>query len=163
MPATATTSERATRAQIDEFLSQPRFAVVGVSRNPQDISRSLMREFRSRGKEVVPVNPSATELEGQRCWARVQEIEPPVSAALLFTSPAVTEQVVRDCQAAGITQIWMYRGGGAGAVSSSAVAFCREYNMKVIAGECPFMFLANSMWFHRMHGLVRKLLGTYPR
>ena len=48
----------ALRARIDDFLSRKRLALVGVSRNPQDFTRSMFREFRRRGYDVVPVNPN---------------------------------------------------------------------------------------------------------
>jgi predicted CoA-binding protein len=151
-----------TLAQIDSFLARKRLAVVGVSRNPRDFTRSLFQELRRRGYDVAPVNPDATEMDGQRCYARVQDIAPPVEGALLMTSPAVTELVVRDCHAAGIHNIWMYRAAGAGAVSPAALAFCQSQGMSVVAGECPFMFLPDTPWFHRFHGFCRKLVGNYP-
>jgi uncharacterized protein len=155
--------ERATREQIDEFLKQRRFAAIGLSRNPKDFTRTLVREFQNRGYDVIPVNPSVTEIDGNPCFASVKGIAPAISAALILTSPTATEQVVPDCVAAGITHVWMYRAGGDGAVSPKAVAFCREHGVKVVAGECPFMFLPGTGFPHFVHGLVRKILGTYPQ
>jgi uncharacterized protein len=151
-----------TRAEIDNFLSHRRIAVVGVSRNPQDFSRAVFRELATRGYEVVPVNPLAETIEDRACYPRVQAINPPVEAALLITSPPETERVVRDCDEAGIREVWMHRGGGRGSVSPEAVAFCRENGMQVVEGYCPFMFLPNTQWFHRMHGFLLKLTGKYP-
>jgi hypothetical protein len=79
-----------------------------------------------------------------------------------MTSPKATEAVVADCAEAGISRIWMYRAGGKGAVSPKAVQFCHEHRMRVIPGECPFMFLPNAAAFHRFHGFIRKLTGRYP-
>jgi uncharacterized protein len=42
---------------IRDFLAHKRFAMVGVSRQPKDFSRSLFHEFLNRGYEAVPVNP----------------------------------------------------------------------------------------------------------
>ena len=148
--------------QIEDFLGRKRFAVVGVSRGRQDFSRAVFREFLKRGYDPVPVNPEAAEIEGLPCFAHVQDIQPPVDAALLMTSPTVTNTVVRDCAASGVTRVWMHRGGGQGAVSDSAVAFCESKGISVIPGECPFMFLPGTSWFHRAHGLVRKITGAYP-
>jgi len=33
----------------------------------------------------------------------------------------------------------------------------------VVAGQCPFMFLPETAGVHRFHGLVRKIMGRYPR
>ncbi len=150
------------RAPIDDFLAQKRLAVVGVSRNPQDFTRILFDELRTRGYDLVPVNASASEIAGLRCYAHVQDISPPVDGALLFTPPAVTEQVVRECAAAGIKRIWMHRGAGTGAVSPEAVAFCNANGMTVVPGFCPYMFLPKSGCVHRAHGFFMKLAGKYP-
>jgi uncharacterized protein len=152
-----------TLERIQDFLGQKRLAIVGVSRKPQDFSRALFREFQKRGYDVVPVNPVVREIEGRPCFASVRDIQPPVSTVLLMTPPAVTEAVARDCADAGVQRVWMYRAGGSGgAVSAMAVEFCESKGMAVIPGECPLMFLANSAWFHRFHGWVKKITGSYP-
>ena len=152
-----------TLKQIQTFLGRHRIAVVGVSRNPKDFTRSLFNELRDRQYDVVPVNPEVAEVDGLRCYAHVSEIQPPVEAALLMTKPAVTGTVVRDCQTAGVKDIWMYRATGAGAVDVDAVAFCQSNGMEVVAGECPFMFLPETGFIHRFHGWCRKVTGSYPK
>ena len=147
---------------ITAFLNQKRIAMVGVSHQPTDFSRSLFRELLARGYDVVPVNPAAQDIEGRRCFARMQDISPPVEGVLLMTSPAVTDSVVRDSADAGVRQVWMYRGAGRGAVSDAAVEFCESHGMSVIPGECPFMFLPGGSWVHRFHGFVHKIAGVYP-
>ncbi len=152
-----------TLGSIQEFLGRKRFAVVGVSRNPRDFTRGLFRELRQRGYDAVPVNPGLSEVEGVACFHSVTEVSPPVEAALLMTSSAVTPQVVRECAQAGVRQVWMHRAGGAGAVNPEAVEFCRSNGMALVEGECPYMFLPEAAFFHRFHGFCRKLFGGYPR
>jgi len=147
---------------INDFLAQKRIAMVGVSRNSRDFSIMLFKELVRRGYDVVPVNPRMAQVQGRRCFARVQDIQPPVEGALLLTPPEITEPVVSDCAAAGIKRIWMYSAGGTGAVSAKAVAFCRERGIQVVPGECPYMFLPHA-GLHRVHGLIRKITGNYPR
>lgn len=147
---------------IRDFLSLKRLAVVGVSRNPQDFTRTLFRELQGRGYDVVPVNPNLSEVEGLPCLHHVQDASPPVEGALLLTQPSATELVVRDCAQAGVRHVWMYRAAGAGAVSQGAVAYCQSNGIDLVEGECPFMFLDGVSWPHRLHGFCRKVLGRYP-
>ncbi len=142
---------------IRDFLAQPRFAFVGVSRNQSDFSRMLFREFRSRGYDVIPVHPEAEAIEGVACVRSLREIEAPVDSVLLMTPPAITETLVRECAPAGIRRVWLYRGAGRGAVSQQAVSFCKDSGMDVIAGECPFMFFPDTGLIHRLHGWVRSI------
>ena len=148
---------------VEGFLAHKRMAVVGVSRDSASFSAKLFEELWRRGYELVPVNPHTAEVQGRRCFTRVQDIQPPVEAALLMTSPDVTDVVVRDCAEAGIRSIWMYRATGKGAVSAKAVQFCEEKGIQVIPGQCPFMFLPGSDAIHRLHGFVRKITGRYPQ
>src|SRR4051794_4189983 len=105
---------------VREFLAQKRFAFVGVSRQSKDFSRALFREFQARGYQPVPVHPEADEIEGVRCAHSLKEVEPPVGAALLMTSPSISNVLVRECAEAGVRKIWFYRGGGHGSVSAEA-------------------------------------------
>ena len=148
---------------VQDFLAQKRIAMVGISREPTSFSVGLFEELCRRGYDIVPVNPHAGEILGRRCFARVQDIEPPVEAALLMTSPEVTETVVSDCAEAGIHRVWMHRAGGKGAVSNKAVQFCQERGIRVVPGECPLMFLPESGALHRLHGFIRRITGRYPK
>ena len=96
---------------VEAFLAQKRIAMIGISRNSKDFSASLFSELERRGYGIVPVNPKAWEVMGRPCFARVQDIEPPVDGALLMTTPEVTDAVIADCDAAGIRRVWMYRAG----------------------------------------------------
>jgi predicted CoA-binding protein len=144
--------------QIRDFLRHMRLAVIGVSRNSKDFSRTLFQEFIERGYDAIPVHPDLEAVEGRPCFHRPQDISPPIDTALLMTSPAVTEQVVKDCAEADIDRIWMYRA------SPAAVEYCRSKAIDVIADECPLMFFRDAGFFpHRLHGLIRKIAGTYPK
>jgi len=152
----------ASKRAIDSFLSCRRIAVVGVSRDPKDFSRAVFRAFVERGYDAVPVNAAGGEVDGRRAVRWVGEMQPPPEAALLLTPPAATGQVVRECADAGVKRVWMHRGAGQGAVSPQAVALCRERGIEVVDGECPFMFLPDTGWFHGVHRFFKRLGGRLP-
>jgi predicted CoA-binding protein len=149
----------ASKRVIDSFLASRRLAVVGVSRDPRDFSRSLFRAFAERGYDVVPVNANGGTIEGREAARRLADVQPPVEAALLMTPQDKSAAVVSDCAAAGVKRVWLYRAGGAGAVSPEAVAAAREHGMEVVDGACPFMFLPGASLFHRVHGFFHRLGG----
>jgi predicted CoA-binding protein len=149
-------------AIIRDFLAQKRIAVVGVSHNPQDFSRNLLRTLRSRGYDAVAVNPELTSVEDAPCFAHLTDVTPPVDGALVMTSPAITDEIVQECAKLCIPRVWMFRGGGKGSVSPQAIEFCEEHGIAVVPGECPYMFLEGESWFHRLHGFIKKIAGAYP-
>lgn len=145
-------------ADVQAFLGLHRIAMAGVSREPAAFSRSIYREFVRHGYDVIPVNPSADEIEGRPCYHSVNEIQPPVEGALITTSGPAIEAVVKECEAAGVKHVWLSRGVS----SPRAVAFGRERGMNMVVGECPLMFLEGAGFVHSLHGFVRKISGTYP-
>jgi hypothetical protein len=150
------------RERIDGFLAARRIAVLGLSRSRLRFSRLLYAELRRRGYDLVPVNPKAREIEGQKCFARIQDVTPPVDAALLMTSAEVTDGAVRDCAAAGVRRVWLYRAVGRGALTPAAVQFCEQNGIEVVPGFCPFMFLPGAGFLHGAHRFFLKLTGAYP-
>lgn len=146
-----------TTTAVNTFLAWRRPALVGVSRNPKEFSRALMRELLARGYDAVPVNPAAEEIEGRRCFRSVAEIVPPVDGALLLTAPDRSAAAVRDCLAAGVRRIWFHRGAGQGAVSPEALRLCRESGVLVVPGACAFMYLPKAGLPHRVHGFFHRL------
>jgi uncharacterized protein len=147
---------------IQDFLSQKRLAIVGVSRDPQTFSQKLFREFLQRGYDAVPVNPKAVRIAGLLCYDCVTTICPRVDGALLLVRPYMTAWAVRACARAEIRRVWMHRGNGTGSVNAEAVEFCRKNGIDVIDGYCPYMFLTNPNLFDRMHSWMMKANGTYP-
>ncbi len=79
-----------------------------------------------------------------------------------MTSARTTDQIVHDCAEAGVKRVWMYGGAAPGAKTKTAIAFCEENGIEVVAGLCPYMFLAGTPAFHGMHRFWKKVTGSYP-
>lgn len=148
---------------VEDFLAQKRIAIAGVSRDPKSFSANLCEELSRRGYDVVPVNPNLPEILSKKCFARIQDVQPPVDGVLITTAPAATKTIVRDCAEAGVQRVWMYSAGVAGSVSEEAVEFCEAHNIRVVKGECPYMFLPGASGIHWFHGVVLKITGSFPR
>ena len=151
------------RAWIDEFLSFKRIAIAGVSRDPKHFSRRVLDEFVKRGYDMVPVNPLAAEIAGLPCMKGLDEVVPAPEGVLVMTASEHSCALVEQSAALGIKLVWLYKAVGCGAVSPEAVETCDKLGVRVIAGECPFMFFPNTQWFHRLHAGWRTLTGTMPR
>jgi predicted CoA-binding protein len=154
---------KTTMKQVNDFLALKRIAMVGVSHNPREFSYALWQELRQRRYQAIPVNPKAKELDGQACYARVQEIKPAVEGVLIMTRSSVTPQIVQDCAEAGVKHVWMYGGAAPGAVNKAALALCEAKGMDVVAGYCPYMFLPGTPFFHAPHRWLKRLNGSYPK
>lgn len=131
------------QTQAEDFLSHKKIAVVGVSRK-QGTGNGIFKALRKRGYAVVPVNPSANEVEGETCYPDLKSIPDGVDAVVIVTRPEASEAVMRDCVEAGVTHVWMHGNALFGAknssVSEAATAYGREHGIDVIPGGCPLMF-----------------------
>ena len=132
---------KSVRNLIDEFLELKRFAFIGVSSNRKSFSRMVFREFIKRDYDVVPVNPNADLIENGKTYSKVQEIETPVDGAFLMTPKNITKNVVQDCIDANINRIWLHKGIGKGSVHEDAILLCKENEIDVVPGYCPFMII----------------------
>jgi hypothetical protein len=148
---------------VGEFLAQKRIAVVGVSRDSAQPANLIYRSLRKADYQVFAVNPNADEVEGDACYPDLQSIPDGVAAAVVATTPEVTDAVVRECAEVGVSRVWMHRSFGKGSVSDGAEQFCRARGITVIAGACPMMFLPGADVGHRCMRWMLKLTGGLPR
>jgi predicted CoA-binding protein len=142
---------------IADFLEQKRIAVAGVSRHKHQPANVIYRRLRDSGFEVIPINPNADEVEGDRCFPSLSAIGEAPDGVMVVTTPGVAEIVVRDCAAAGVSRVWMHRSFGSGSVSEAAVRFCKDNGISVIEGACPMMYCAPVDVAHRC---MRWFLGV---
>jgi predicted CoA-binding protein len=152
-----------TLQQVEAFLGLRRIAVVGVSRDPKQISHALWQELRQRRYDAIPVNPAAAEIDGRPCYPSVRDIDPPPEGALIITTAAVADTVLGECATAGIHHVWLYGGLGGGATSAHTVETAARLELDTIAGHCPYMFLPGTSAVHRLHGVGKRLTGSYPK
>jgi hypothetical protein len=146
---------------VNEFLAQRHIAVVGASDVKGSFAKTVYRELRSHGYDVVPVNPTATSVDGDRCFPDLASVPGVIDGALVMVNRDVSASVVGDCAARGIQRVWLFKGlGGPGAVSDEAVRIAREHGMSLVEGACPLMFLESPAWIHRVHRFVRRRNGA---
>jgi uncharacterized protein len=129
-------------ARVKDFLAQRRIAVAGVSRSGQSAANGIYQRLKGAGYEVVPVNPHSEQFEGEPCYPSLTAIPGGVDGAVLVTRPEVTEELVRQCHAAGIKRVWMHQSfdKAGSSVSRTAVEFCQTHDIMVIDGACPMMY-----------------------
>jgi uncharacterized protein len=144
---------------VDDFLSQPKLAVAGVSRSGRGFGNIAWKTLAKKGYEVLPVNPQAEEIDGQRCYRSFADLPPDVGGVLVVVPPAETESVVRDAAAAGIRRVWMQQG----ADSPAALQTCRDLGIDAVSGECILMFVEGPGFPHNLHRWIWGALGKLPQ
>jgi predicted CoA-binding protein len=147
-----------------EFLRARRIAVTGVSRTRQGHGgNTVFLGLRSRGFDVVPVNPAADEVEGVPCYRDLASIPGGVDAVVVATRADQSEGTVQECARLGIEKVWLHRSVGAGSASPEAARYGVDHGVQVINGGCPLMFGADADTGHKVMRVFCRLTGAVPR
>lgn len=125
---------------VADFLAMKRIIVAGVSRSGSAPANAIFRRLRDSGYEVFPVNPNASQVEGQQCFPDVNSVPGPVCAVMVVTHPSVSADVARAALERGVKHLWFHRSFGTGSVADEALQECRARGVEPIVGGCPLMY-----------------------
>jgi uncharacterized protein len=102
------------RAAIQALLaSRPRIAIVGASTNPVRPSHGVLQDLVGIGYDVVPVNPTAEEVAGLRCYPTLREAVDatgPVDIVDVFRLPPACPAHAREAVEVGAKCLWLQLG-----------------------------------------------------
>jgi len=82
-------------------------AVVGASRDPRKAGGSVPFGLQARGFRIIPVNPFADELFGERVYRSVLEIPEKVDLVDVFRPAADAPEIARQAVQIGARALWL--------------------------------------------------------
>jgi uncharacterized protein len=98
-------------AELRALLQRTRtIAVVGMSKNPDKDAHTVPRFLMERGYTVIPVNPTATEILGQRCYPTLRQVPGPIDLVNVFRPSEDVPPVVQDAIAVEAKAVWTQLG-----------------------------------------------------
>lgn len=129
---------------IDHMMRARTWVVVGASTNPEKFGYKVYKSLLRAGRVALPVNPRAAEIDGAPCFptvaAAMAALGQTPDAAVSIVPPALTEKLVDELAAGGITHLWMQPGAdSAEAVRKAAAAGIKS----VSGGPCVMVSLRN--------------------
>jgi uncharacterized protein len=122
-----------TDEDVSALLRGQRWAVVGLSDNPARAAYGVAAFLLERGKDVVPVHPSAPTVHGVPGVSRLSEVDGPVDVVDCFVRSELVGAVVDEAIEAGASGIWMQLG----VVDEDAAARARSAGLTVVMDRCP--------------------------
>jgi len=95
------------------FFEPRTVAVIGASRNPGTVGAAIFHNLAFGGflGQVVPVHPSAAEIEGITAYARVDQVPVDVDLAIVVVPAPAVERVIDDCISKRIPAILVISAG----------------------------------------------------
>jgi len=109
------------------------WAVVGCSPDPARDSHRIASMLQRRGYTVIPVNPRATEILGERCYPTLQAVPQPVEVVDVFRRAAAAGAHVDEAIAIGARAVWMQLG----VIDEAAAERGRAAGLRVVMDRCP--------------------------
>jgi uncharacterized protein len=124
------------RAGIAALLaSSPRIGIVGASPNPVRPSHGVLLDLVGLGYDVVPVNPTADEVAGLRCYPTLREAVDatgPVDIVDVFRLPWACPPHAREAVEVGARCLWLQLG----IASREAGLIAHEAGLAIVMNRC---------------------------
>jgi hypothetical protein len=85
-------------------------AVVGISRDDTKPAYYVPKYLKDNGFTIIPVNPSASEILGEKVYLRLPDIPSPVDIVLMFRPSEKVADSLEDILAVHPRVLWMQQG-----------------------------------------------------
>ncbi len=114
------------------LISSNTIASVGLSSNPDKPSYGVVSYLRGQGYKIVPVNPTATEIMGEKTYPSLLDIPDRVDVVQVFRKPEDVPPVVEEAIKIGAKVVWMQEG----IVNHEAAQRAEEAGLQVVMDTC---------------------------
>jgi uncharacterized protein len=107
-------------------------AVVGASRDPGKPAHTVPLQMQRYGWRVIPVNPYADEIFGEKVYRSLADIPEPVDLVDVFRPAEDAVDVVRQAVAIGAPAVWLQLD----IVSAEARRIATEAGLDYVEDRC---------------------------
>jgi uncharacterized protein len=114
------------------LLSAKTVASVGLSANQEKESYWIAAYLKEQGYRIIPVNPTATEILGEKAYPDLSSLPDRVDVVQVFRKPEDVPPVVEEAIKVGAKVVWMQEG----IRHEEAAKKAREAGLQVIMDAC---------------------------
>ncbi|WP_406209291.1 GNAT family N-acetyltransferase [Kitasatospora sp. NBC_01560] len=125
---------RADVASLGPLLRPASVAVLGASRRPGSVGRTVLRKIRDGGftGPLWVVNPKAQEVAGERSYPSVGALPAVPDLVVLAVPPGVVAGAAEECGRAGVRALVVLTAGLGQAESRQLMRACRRHSMRMV-------------------------------
>jgi uncharacterized protein len=109
-------------------------AVVGLTDSPGRASYGVSRYMQQHGYKIVPVNPTVTEILGEKAYPSLGAIPFPVELVNVFRAPRYVAEIVDETIRLKIPFLWLQDG----VVDATAAAKAEAAGIGVVMDDCLY-------------------------
>jgi predicted CoA-binding protein len=107
-------------------------AVVGLSPRPDRESYGIAKYLRDHGYRIIPVNPTAEKILGEKSYPDLGAIPELVEVVQVFRKPEAVPAIVEDAISIGAKVVWMQ----VGIIHEAAAERARSAGLQVVMNSC---------------------------
>jgi predicted CoA-binding protein len=107
-------------------------AVVGLSKYPEKDSHKVAGYLQAKGYKIIPVNPTADEILGEKAYKSLTDISTSVDVVDVFRPSAEVGQIVGDAIKIDAKAVWMQEG----IIDESAAQRALDAGLDVVMDMC---------------------------
>ena len=122
---------------ISQMLRGKRIAVVGMTPDASRAGNYVPEFLRSRGREVIPVNPTYPTVSGLKSYPSLADVPGKIDVVLVFRRPEYCAQIAEEAAAVRASGLWLQSG----IYSDEAKRIAEEAGMNFVQGRCMMVEL----------------------
>jgi predicted CoA-binding protein len=107
-------------------------AVVGLSSRKFRPSYGVAEYLQQAGYRIIPVNPNETEVLGEKCFPRLEDVPGAVDIVDIFRRSEFVPEIVESAIRIGAKAVWMQEG----VVHEAAAERARQAGLVVVMDSC---------------------------
>jgi predicted CoA-binding protein len=125
--------ENPTREEIKQILEDTKvIAVVGLSDKPDRTSYMVSEAMQNKGYRIIPVNPNAEQILGEKCYASLADIPEEIDIVNVFRRSEFIVPIAEEAIQVKAKVLWLQLG----VYNEEAAALASEQGMTVIMDRC---------------------------
>jgi len=118
--------------QIRDILSLNKVVVVGMSKNSSKAAHYVPKYLSDNGYDITPVNPTADQILGKKCYSSISEIDEEIDIVDIFRPSDHVLPVIQEAIKKKLKVIWLQEG----IHNSEAEDLAKKAGIKVIFNRC---------------------------
>lgn len=107
-------------------------AVVGCSKDETKDSNTIARFLKGVGYRIIPVNPTAKEILGEKCYDSLLSIKEPVGIVDVFRPGAEALDIARQAVEIGARVVWLQEG----ITNNEARKYAEDHGVAFVQDKC---------------------------
>ena len=121
-----------TDEEIKDIFALKKIAVIGMSRHPIKAAHFVPKYLSEQGFDITPVNPTANEILGKKCYPDISSVQDPIDIVDIFRPSEQVLPVVQNAIKKKPKVIWLQEG----IHNEEAENLAREHGIDIVFNRC---------------------------